>query len=394
MDLRDAVTLHQLSLHAEGRSPATLRLYRLYEQRFLEYLDERHIAPVLEALQPLHVRAAVEWFRARGLGHRGGQVAVHTFVATLKTWASFLEREGVWNDSPLRRLGHVRVPKVLRQPYTDQEVMALWGASQQTRTPARDEALLLLLLDTGMRIGELTTLTLDNLKLDERHLVVGLEGKGRRERLVPLGDPTKVGGGRTMTALRRYLRERDILLERWPHRRTDRVFLTAAGYPLTAEGGTDIIKRLGKIASVAEAGSHRCRHTFASLYLTIHPGDELGLRRIIGHASPAVTADYVHLSQSTIASRSVHASVIETMASTPRADARGQARQRRGQPLRDAWGVIREPLADPPEPNPDRRTVVQRARGSAPIDRDALIDAVKTDPELRKALLQALIGAA
>jgi hypothetical protein len=50
-DLRDAVTLHQLTLQAEGRSPQTLRHYLFFEKRFLEYLDEQHITPTLDALK-------------------------------------------------------------------------------------------------------------------------------------------------------------------------------------------------------------------------------------------------------------------------------------------------------------------------------------------------------
>src|SRR5438132_7839842 len=87
-------------------------------------------------------------------------------------------------------------------------MQALWSASRQTRSPIRDEALLLLLLDTGARIGELTTLTLDKVRLDERHLVIGLHGKGRRERIVPIGDPTKPDGGPVIRALRAWLKDR------------------------------------------------------------------------------------------------------------------------------------------------------------------------------------------
>jgi integrase len=164
MDLRYAVTFHQLALVAEGRAPKTQHLYLGYQRAFLEYLSEQHIAPTFDALNSLNVRAALEWLKSRSsMGSRGGQVTPKQFIGILKTWSNFLEREGVLtthhsplttHHSPLHQLRAPRVPKVLRQPFTAQEVMALWGASQQTRTPRRDEALLLLLLDTGLRIGE------------------------------------------------------------------------------------------------------------------------------------------------------------------------------------------------------------------------------------------------
>jgi integrase len=58
------------------------------------------------------------------------------------------------------------VPKVLRQPFTQAELVALWGACRLSALPARDEALFLVLLDTGVRIGEAVTLTLDKVQLD------------------------------------------------------------------------------------------------------------------------------------------------------------------------------------------------------------------------------------
>ncbi len=202
-----------------------------------------------------------------------------------------------------------------------------------------------------------------------------------------------------MTALRAYVKDRQAMLERYPLRATDRVFLTPQAFALTAEGGTDVIKRLGKIAGVANAIPHRARHTFATHYLTAFPGDEIGLRRIIGHASDEVLRDYVHLAQTTIAGRTAHASIVETMATTPKVDPRVQerirAQQHRSQLTQDAWDAVREPPEIPPAPKPDRREVIQRARAVAPVfDRTAMIEALKSDPELRKALLQALSGAA
>src|SRR5260370_32478160 len=116
MHLLDACAPHLLSLSAEGRSASTLRLYRLYEGRFIEYLTEQKLSRELDALSPPNVRNALVWFRERPTtGARGGQVAQYAFIVTLKSWASFLEAEGVFTESPLARLKRPRVDKVLRQ---------------------------------------------------------------------------------------------------------------------------------------------------------------------------------------------------------------------------------------------------------------------------------------
>jgi integrase/recombinase XerD len=282
----------------------------------------------------------------------------------MKLWANFLEREGVLLDSPLAKLRRVKIAKRLRQPFTQTEIIALWGACRQTQNPLRDEVLFLLLLDTGMRIGEACTLMLGHVRLDERVIIVGGSGKGRRERLVPIGQQSKRDGGRTIRALRAYLDQRPE-----SPRGSDRLLLGRDGYPLEAAGGSEAIERLGKLAGVVDCGPHRLRHSYATWYLTQYPGDELGLRRIIGHVSKDVLADYVHLSQTTIAQRAGNVALSETLGMPAAAIQPLQALAR---------------LKPPPVPVPTGQR----------IDREALVEAVRGDPELRKALLQALIGAA
>lgn len=308
VDLPDAVAYHQLVLASEGRSEATQRQYLHFERVFLSYLGQRNILPTLDQLSVPNVRSALTWYQAQDsrLRSRGGQVAGQTFVDILHLFSRFLEREGIVDDDPLRKLRRVKIPKRLREPYTRTEVIALWGACRQSAMAARDEALFLLLLDTGVRIGEACHITLDRLHLEQRLVVIGEEGKGKRERLVPVGSADRRDGGRTLRALRAYLAERPI-----SERGANRLFLGRDGYPLEAAGGSQVIERLGKLAGVANAIPHRLRHTFCTWYLVQYPGDELGLRRIVGHLSKDVLSDYVHFSQSIIAERAGRASLAE-----------------------------------------------------------------------------------
>lgn len=306
MDLYDAASYHQLALGAAGRSQKTMRLYLIYQKRFLEYLDSRKMPATLDALNPVNARQAVMWFQQRRVGARGGATATAMFLNVLKTWAAFLETEGVWADSPLRRVKRVKVRTLERQPYTRAEVNAMLHACDVGRLPERDRLLVLLLLDTGMRISEATGLSVDDVRFDTRNARV--LGKGNRERTVPLGVPEQSDGGPIFRALRAYLKRRELRDQRTPGRAGDHLFLTMTGFPLTAEGGTDIIKRLGEAAGVEGAIPHRFRHSFATIWLTKYPGDEMGLRRIMGHLSNAVLRDYVHLAQQEIAQRAGRAS--------------------------------------------------------------------------------------
>src|SRR6185437_3355022 len=148
---------------------------------------------------------------------------------------------------------------------------ALWAVSQQTQQPVRDEALFLLLLDTGMRIGEACGLQLVRLNLGEATITV--LGKGKHERTIPIGNPERRGGGRTLKALRRYVHER---LAQWGTNH-EYVFCARDGFPLTPRGGNEVLHRLGDTAGVADCFPNRLRHSFATNYLTLYPGDEQGL---------------------------------------------------------------------------------------------------------------------
>lgn len=309
MDLRDAAAYHMLVLNEEGASAATQRHYLFYWNLLIDGMGALGIDIDLAALNTANVRAVLGWYRTERVNTasaRQGSVSVRTLAARAKTFARFLEHEDILTDDPLRKLKPPRVAKVLREPFTQVEVSGMWGAARATRTAARDEALFLLLLDTGMRIGEAATLTIDRLRLDQRQAIVGRNGKARAERIVPMGDGTKRDGGRTVRALRAYLAVRPA-----HGQDADHLFLSHEGLPLEPEGASRAIQRLGDTAGVTNPIPHRLRHTFCTWYLVAFPGDELGLRRIVGHLSHEVLADYVHFAQSIIADRAGRASLAE-----------------------------------------------------------------------------------
>lgn len=304
MNLAQASTYHRLALGTAGKSPRTITLYTTYEQRFLDFLALRKIPATYAALNPANVRQAILWQQRAGRGKRGGAVAVKMFGTTMKVWAGWLYAEGILGGNPLARLPVPAVREIERQPYTRTEVLALLEATKSSKTPLRDRLLIHLLLDTGTRIGEITSLTVDRIRLEPPQRRITVIGKGNRERSIPFGDPTAADGGETVRLLKTYLREREAFFARFPSRRTGRLLLTKQGFCLSTSGAADTIRRLGQQAGVAEAQCHRFRHSFATIYLTQYPGDEAGLRAILGHVSVDVMRTYTHLSAATIAERS------------------------------------------------------------------------------------------
>ena len=146
----------------------------------------------------------------------------------------------------------------------------------------------MLLLDTGLRIGELVHLTMDNVHMDEGYLKV--MGKGRKERIVPIGINAQ-------KALQRYL----FRIRPKPSNPTvNNVFLSQSSNPLTENSMKLMFARLSDRTKVFRLHAHLCRHTFATRFL-INGGDVFSLQQILGHSTLEMVRHYVSLASSHIA---------------------------------------------------------------------------------------------
>jgi site-specific recombinase XerC len=143
----------------------------------------------------------------------------------------------------------------------------------------RDHAIIRLFVDSGIRLGEMAGLTLDDVDLDV-HDVVHVMGKGSRGRSVPFGT-------RTGTALDRYLRERS----RHKLAKLPNLWVGARGGPMTESGIAQMLRRRGAQAGVEDLHPHRFRHTFAHMWKTAG-GDADDLMRLTGWRSRAMLARY------------------------------------------------------------------------------------------------------
>lgn len=190
----------------------------------------------------------------------------HTALTTLFNWA--VERQYITGNpmkvvhSP-RRKRRRKVPDI----FSDAEIRALLGACQ-TR---RDRAILLTLLDTGVRRNELVYMDVADLDLKEGFILVC--GKGGKDRYVPIGDTTT-------TALREMLQQ---------HPGSGPLFVNRYGKRLAPYGLRSLLLRLKERAGLeCKVHAHKFRHTFARNYLK--KGDLESLREILGHEDIKMTA--------------------------------------------------------------------------------------------------------
>ncbi|MGQ0601061.1 MAG: tyrosine-type recombinase/integrase [Anaerolineales bacterium] len=160
----------------------------------------------------------------------------------------------------------------------------------RTENGARQYAIIMLMLDTGLRIGEVAELRLPNLNLDHRQLKA--MGKGQKERVVPFGQ-------RTAQALVRYIQ-----LRRATPRRSEvnQVFLAPDGEPMSRSSLEHVIRRPRIASDIPRLHAHLLRHTFAVNYLS-NGGDLHTLQLILGHESLIVTQRYLQLTNNFIQAR-------------------------------------------------------------------------------------------
>lgn len=303
-----AFACHLVAVQAQNASPKTVQLYDGRHKQFLTFLQEHGDQPPFDtlSLNPANVRRASIWVRERSHGNRGGEAAARALVGTLKTTSAWLADEGFIEVDLLARVRRPRVSTAARTPFSQAEVRDLVAAAQDTYMASRDIAIIHLLLDTGIRVGGLCSVRCTDLDLRDRRVELRLKG-GRRHALY-FGTPDRRDGGRTVRALKRYLSERDALVDqhRANHqagRDNDALFLGRDGWPLKEEGVRQMLERLGKATGIPHVIPHRFRHTFATMYLVRHPGDETGLRGILGHMSDDMYRVYAHLAHEIIAER-------------------------------------------------------------------------------------------
>ncbi len=261
-------------LRAANRAPATIASYLRVAEMFTGYLRERGMPTAAGSVAREHV----EHYLA-DLSDRTAPATVAKHYRSLQQLFRWLVEDGEIPRSPFERM---RPPAVPEQPvpvFTDEELSALLAACKgNTFENRRDTAILRLLLDTGLRAGELCGLGVDDLDFEQD--VAYVMGKGRRGRAVPFGN-------RTADALRRYLRAR----ARHPLAgRSPALWLGKKG-AMTDSGLRQLLERRGADAGVADVHPHRFRHTFAHAWLAAG-NQEQDLMRLAGWRTREMVGRY------------------------------------------------------------------------------------------------------
>ncbi len=208
-------------------------------------------------------------------------------VSSLKRFYQFALQEGLRNDDPTVDLDSPKIPRSLPKSLSEADVEALLAAPVVgNATRLRDRAMLETLYASGLRVSELVTLKTIQVSLDMG--VVRVVGKGAKERLTPLGEEA-------IAWIVRYQREaRPGLLGA---RKSDALFVTARGAPMTRQSFWNLVRRHAMKAGIGRAISpHTLRHAFAT-HLINHGADLRVVQLLLGHADISTTQIYTHVAR-------------------------------------------------------------------------------------------------
>lgn len=268
-----------------GLAPNTIEAYAGDLARFASWLAGAGIeAP--GSLRREHVIGFARALEAEGLSARS---RTRILVAT-RRWVRFLLATEELAADPMEGVTTPRfgqpLPKVLRP---DETAALLAAAAPDTPIGVRDRAMLEVLYGAGLRVTELVTLPLG--ALDSRAGVLRVFGKGRRERLVPLGEPA-------LAAVEVYLEEARPVLLGAGRERTDAMFLSRRGGPMTRQNFFTRLRGLARIAGVPteRVSPHVLRHAFATDLLE-GGADLRSVQAMLGHADLSTTQIYTHVSR-------------------------------------------------------------------------------------------------
>jgi site-specific recombinase XerD len=264
----------RISLRARGRSLATIASYLSVGESFTEYLSANGMPNGAGTVAREHVEQYLAGMRDRGLAP--ATVAKH--YRSLQQLFKWLTDDGEIARSPMERMSPPAVPEQPVPILDDAALSALLATCKgNTFENRRDTAIIRLLLDTGMRAGELCGLRVED--VDFEHQVALVLGKGGRNRACPFGS-------KTADALRRYLRFRN----RHEAAETPPFWLGKKGR-MTDSGVRQMLERRCVDAGIPPVHPHQFRHTFAHDWLATG-GQEHDLMRLAGWRSREMVGRY------------------------------------------------------------------------------------------------------
>jgi len=285
-------SIYPLSIYRENASPHTCRCYGKDLQEFEDFLKSSGmpLTPMggveIEKVDRLVIRKYLSF-----LHRKNKKSSIARKISTLRSFFKYLVREQVIPSNPAKSISTPKVEKTLPTTLTVDETFRLMESPQRvSKKPSsegsrlkrlRDQAILELLYSSGLRVSELVGLNSNQLDLELG--IVRVMGKGRKERIVPVGM-------KAIESLKAYMKSEECRREMNP------IFINASGGRLTARSVGRLIKKYSRHSGIfRKVSPHSLRHTFAT-HLLDAGADIREIQEMLGHSSLSTTQRYTHVS--------------------------------------------------------------------------------------------------
>src|SRR5260370_30189527 len=308
---QELVDLWQHHLQEHDRSAGTVKKYTQAVARFLAWYErEEQAPPQFSTPTPI---ALIGYRNELQHGQHRSTSTVNLQVSALRAWCGWMTEQGYLAADPA---AHVKLiggeAASSRRGLKSAQVDALLRQAQISRDPARNYAIVQVLLQTGIRLSECAALTFEDITFGERSGLLRVRaGKGNKARSVPLNSSAREAIT-TYAAPRLGMEQRSVkaVAKGWPKSKTAEahqpLFLSQKRGALTTSAMGQMIADLVKAAGALvpeETSAHTLRHTFARSYLAQYPGDVVGLATLLGHSSLDTTRLYSQPEVSQLATR-------------------------------------------------------------------------------------------
>lgn len=283
----DAIRAFMTFLTVERQaSPETIRNYRSDLQQLTTFLIQSQPTPQTRRALPIDdittdsLRAYLHWLDRKG--EKASSLARK--LACLKSFYRFHVREGTAAKNPAEGIRSPKLPKNLPRVLTKDDANVLMEFPEgDTALPLRDRAILETLYSTGARVSEAVGLNLGDLNQSDG--LVHLRGKGRKERIVPIGDVAL----QAIQAYRASLKQATA-----DNRPATPLFLNHRGGRLTVRSVARLVSRYSSRLAGGAVSPHALRHSYAT-HLLDEGADLRSIQEMLGHASLSTTQKYTHL---------------------------------------------------------------------------------------------------
>jgi site-specific recombinase XerD len=284
--LKSLVNGFVLTKQTEGKSPRTVEFYSENLKRFLWYGSRQEWPNYIRMLTEWHIREFLGYVANEkcrwGLEGNGSETSqrkashttMHHYFVVLANFFGWVVREGFLPENPTAKIKVARPKVKVIKPYTREEIsrmLAVCDSDYEHNARflgSRNKAIVLVLLDAGVRLSELLSMMLEDVNTSNGNIKV--IGKGSKERVVRIGKVAQ-------KSLWRYLMHR-------PDNGCHELWLSEEGRPLSCTGIQCLVKRLKERAGVNGSGSvHRFRHTFALNFLRADK-NVFNLQYLLGHS--------------------------------------------------------------------------------------------------------------